>query len=187
MASIGDGVTFPYAYMCTDELAYEEEWLDDSLARFGDSEEEQEELQKSIEALEMVKNELYRRAVWEEKAVKLRDLALSEKDAVQKDAYETSARYFAGPHCRYEGICEECFLAGYSILLTGGMYLEHAKEHAKIRHAEACPRSGAEEAFAKIILCASGGGGDAAYAQGLEEQLWEHLLLKAGSESDGAE
>jgi len=83
-----------------------------------------------------VKNELHRRAVWEEKAVQLRDLALAEKDAVQKDAYETSARYFAIPHCRYENLCVDCFLDGYSILLTGGTSLKHdeiycAKDRAK--------------------------------------------------------
>lgn len=170
---MADGVTFPYAQMGTDELTYESTWLDDSLANYGPSDEEQAELALTIAALEAVNAELYRRAVWAEKATELRDLALDEKDPVLKDAYATNARYFAGPHCRYEGLCVDCFLAGYGILLTGG-YLNHAEEHAKIR-----TRKGA---FTDLFLCASGAAVDGAQA---EKDLWEHLLAAAGDEPEG--
>ena len=121
-----DGVTFPYAYMGTDELKFESTSLDETIGNLdhyikcvGDSddsiEEFKQELSATIDALEVVNEELFRRAVWAEKAVELRDLALEEKEAVLQDAYATNARYFAVPHCKYEALCVECFLNGSNI------------------------------------------------------------------------
>jgi len=165
-----DGVTFPYAMMGTDELTHESTWLDESLANYGPSDEDQAELALTITALEAVNAELYRRAVWAEKAVELRDLALDEKDAVQKDAYATNARYFAGPHCRYEGLCVDCFLAGHT-------YVTHAA--CPVRAAVDDVRKGA---FTDLFMAASGAGVDGAQA---EKDLWEHLLASACDEEEG--
>ena len=173
---MADGVSFPYAMMGTDELTYESTSLDESLANYGPSDEDQAQLSLSIDALEMVNAELYRRAVWAEKAVELRDLALDEKDPVLKDAYATNARYFAGPHCRYEGLCVDCFLAGDT-------YATHAD--CPVRAGKGSFAAAVNDlrkgAFTKLFMAASGAAVDGAAA---EEDLWEHLLATADADDE---